>query len=32
MGPAEPGTSQQLRLAIVDARGHTIAVELYLVQ
>ena len=30
--PVEPGPGQQLRMAIVDARGHTIAVELDLMQ
>ena len=32
MGPAEPGSGQQLRTAVVDPRGHAVAVELYFVQ
>ena len=31
VGPVEPGPGQELHAAIVDARGHTIAVELDLV-
>jgi hypothetical protein len=27
VGPGEPGSSQQLRLAVVDARGHAVAVD-----
>jgi His Kinase A (phospho-acceptor) domain len=30
-GPVEPGASEELHAAVVDARGHAIAVQLYLV-
>jgi hypothetical protein len=32
LAPVEPGPSQELRAAIVDARGHAKAVQLYLMQ
>ena len=32
VGPVEPGPSQQLHAAVVDARGHAIAVQLDFVQ